>query len=69
MVKGISGIKDVIVQNSMLYDEVIHMFHPDYVVHGDNWNSGPLQVIRNNIVGLLKEYGGQLVEYPTPEMM
>ena len=29
MVKGISGIKDVIVQNSMLYDEVIHMFHPD----------------------------------------
>lgn len=64
MVKGISGIKDVIVQNSMLYDEVIHMFHPDYVVHGDNWNSGPLQVIRNNIVGLLKEYGGQLVEIP-----
>lgn len=64
MVKGISGIKDVIVQNSMLYDEVIHMLHPDYVVHGDNWNSGPLQVIRNNIIGLLKEYGGQLVEIP-----
>lgn len=64
MVKGISGIKDVIVQNSMLYDEVIHTLHPDYVVHGDNWNSGPLQVIRNNIVGLLKEYGGQLVEIP-----
>ncbi len=64
LVKHIPGIKDVIVQNSMLYDEVIQSLHPDYIVHGDNWSSGPLQVIRNNIVGLLKEYGGELVEVP-----
>ncbi len=64
MVKKIPGIKDVIIQNSILYDEVIASIHPDYVVHGDNWSSGPLQVIRNNIVGLLKEFGGKLVEVP-----
>lgn len=64
LVKHIPGIRDVIVQNSMLYDEVIQSLHPDYIVHGDNWSSGPLQVIRNNIVGLLKEYGGELVEVP-----
>lgn len=64
MVRKIPGIKDVIVQNSMLYDDVIHTLNPDYVIHGDNWNSGPLQVIRNNIVGLLEEYGGKLIEIP-----
>lgn len=64
MVKQIPGIKDVIIQDSMLYDKVIQTIHPDYIVHGDNWNSGPLQVIRNNIVGLLEQYGGQLIEVP-----
>ncbi len=64
MVKKIPGITKVVVQNSMLYDEVIHTIRPDYVVHGDNWNSGPLQVIRNNIVSLLDKYGGELVEIP-----
>ena len=64
MVKSIPGLKKVVVQNSMLYDEIIKTLHPDYVVHGDNWSSGPLQVIRDNIVELLKEYGGELVEIP-----
>lgn len=64
MVKAIPGVSNVIVQNSMLYDEVITSLHPDYIVHGDNWNSGPLQVIRNNIVSLLKQFGGELVEIP-----
>lgn len=64
MVSKIPGIKNVVVQNSMLYDEIIETLHPDYVVHGDNWNSGPLQVIRDNILGLLNKYGGELIEIP-----
>ena len=64
MVKKIPGVKNVIVQNSMLYDEVIRKLKPDYVVHGDNMSSGPLLVIKNNIIELLKQYGGELVEVP-----
>lgn len=64
MVKTIPGIKNVIVQNSLLYDEVITKLHPDYVIHGDNWSTGPLQIIRDNLVKLLKSYGGELVEIP-----
>lgn len=64
MVEEIPGIKNVIVQNSMLYDEIITTLHPDYIVHGDNWTSGPLKAIRNNIVGLLNQYGGELIEVP-----
>ena len=64
MVKRIPGVKNVIIQNSLLYDDVISQLHPDFVIHGDNWNTGPLQVIRNNIVELLKIYGGELIEIP-----
>lgn len=64
MVKNLPGVKSVVVQNSMLYDEVINQIHPDYIVHGDNWNTGPLQLIRDNIVGLLKVHGGELIEVP-----
>ena len=64
MVKRIPGVKNVIIQNSLLYDDVISQLHPDFVIHGDNWNTGPLQVIRNNIVELLKKYGGELIEIP-----
>lgn len=64
MVKSIPGIKKVIIQNSMLYDDVVNNLRPDYIIHGDNWNSGPLKVIRNNIVNLLNQYGGKLVEIP-----
>lgn len=64
MVKSIPGIHDVIIQDNVMYDKVVEELHPDFVVHGDNWNSGPLQLIRNNIVKLLSEYGGQLIEVP-----
>lgn len=64
MVKLIPGIKDVIVQDSILYEKVIRDLRPDYVIHGSNWNSGPLEVIRNNLIKLLSEYGGELIEVP-----
>ncbi len=64
MIERLPGVKNVIIQNSMLYNEVIRDIKPDYIIHGDNWNSGPLEVIRNNILALLKEYGGELIEVP-----
>ena len=37
---------------------------PDYVIHGDNWCDGPEKTIRENVIALLKEYGGELIEVP-----
>ncbi len=64
MVRKIPGIKDVIIQDNILYDKVITDLRPDYVIHGDNWSSGPLEVIRKNLIKLLSEYGGKLIEVP-----
>ena len=62
--RDLDGVSDVIVQDSIMYDEVIGKLHPDYVVHGDNWKNGPESAIRNNVLELLAEYGGELVEVP-----
>ena len=64
MIKAIPEVDDVIVQNHIMYDEVVETLHPDYIVHGDNWNNSALVAIKNNITELLAKYGGELVEVP-----
>ena len=60
--ESLEGVDKVVVQNSMMYDEVINELHPDYVVHGDNWKEGPESAIRENVLKCLASYGGELVE-------
>ncbi len=64
MVEKIEGVSEVIVQQTIMYDQVIREIQPDYVVHGDNWREGPMKAIRENVLALLKEYGGELIEIP-----
>lgn len=64
MVKALPKVKNVIVQNKLMYDDVICELKPDYVVHGDNWQTGPMSVIRENLLALLDKYAGKLVEIP-----
>lgn len=60
-----TGLADrVIVQNTIMYDEVIAKEKPDYVIHGDNWKEGPENAIRQNVLKNLSEYGGELIEAP-----
>ena len=60
----IDGIESVIVQNDMLYDDVIEKIHPDYVIHGDNWTHGVESVIRCHVEELISSYGGQIIDVP-----
>lgn len=62
IVKDIPGVDRVIVQHDIMYDEVFREIHPDYVIHGDNWKSGPMASIRNNVISLLEKNGGELIE-------
>lgn len=60
-----TGLADrVIVQNTIMYDEVIATEKPDYVIHGDNWKEGPENAIRQNVLKNLSKYGGELIEAP-----
>ena len=64
LIKNIEGVKEVLIQNDIMYDGVINKLKPDYVIHGDNWLSGQLKVIRDNVEGLLKKYGGKIIDVP-----
>ena len=60
----IEGVDTVVTQNDMLYDDVIPVIHPDYVLHGSNWLNGPERTIRDHVLELLKTYGGKLIDVP-----
>lgn len=64
MTQEIEGVSRVIIQKDIMYDKVIGELHPDYVIHGDNWKSGPMRAIRNNVLEALNKYGGQLIDVP-----
>ena len=64
MIEDIPEVDEVIVQDSVMYDEVIRKIHPDYVIHGENWLEGPMKAIRDNVKELLKNYGGEIIDVP-----
>jgi len=62
--ENIKGVHRVIPQRTLSYAENLRMLKPDYVVHGDNWVSGFQRPIRDEVIQILSEYGGKLVEFP-----
>ena len=60
--KSLDGVSEVVVQDDMLYDEILGKLKPDYVVHGDNWKQGPEKILRDSVVRSVEKYGGKLVE-------
>ena len=62
--RTLEGVDEVVIQDDMLYDDVITLIQPDYVVHGDNWKEGPECAIRKHVEELVKSYGGELVDIP-----
>ena len=64
MLQSIRGVYRTVEQNSLSYADNLRKLRPDYVVHGDDWKSGVQKPIRDEVVSILNEYGGELVEYP-----
>ncbi len=62
--RSLEGVDEVVIQDDMMYDDVITLVHPDYVVHGDNWKEGPEKAIRDHVEELVKSYGGEVVDVP-----
>lgn len=65
--KTIDGVDSVVLQNDMLYDDVINNLQPNYVIHGDNWKHGAEAAIRSHVETLLSAYGGKIINVPYTE--
>ena len=64
MVEALDGIAQVVIQDTIMYNHIVKNLRPDYIVHGSNWDDPGMNVIKDNIVSCLKEYGGKLIEIP-----
>lgn len=64
LLESIKGVAKVIPQNTLSYADNLRRLKPDYVVHGDDWRTGFQKPIRDEVIVVLNEYGGQLVEFP-----
>jgi len=66
IIRNIKGVAQVIVQDNIYYDENLRNLKPDYVIHGDNWKNqdGYQRAVRERVIEVLSEWGGELVEIP-----
>ena len=64
LMANIAGVEKVVEQTKLSYADNLRALKPDYVVHGDDWVNGFQKPIREEVLDILAEYGGQLVEYP-----
>ncbi len=62
--RSIEGVEEVMIQNDMLYDDMIEKIKPDYIIHGDNWKTGVMSAIRLHVIEKVSEYGGKVVDIP-----
>ena len=62
LVEAIKGVNSVVPQSTLSYADNLRKYKPDIVVHGDNWKTGPQKAIREEVIEILKEYGGELIE-------
>lgn len=64
LLQQIKGVDFVIPQETWDYRPNLQQLKPDYVVHGDDWVTGVQAGIRRQVIDVLSEWGGQLVEVP-----
>ena len=64
LLENIAGVERVVIQDTLSYAQNLRELKPDYVVHGDDWCEGFQKPIRQEVIDILAEYGGNLVEYP-----
>ena len=62
IVENVKGVSRVIAQQTLDYVPNLEQLKPDYVVHGDDWKTGPQKETRARVIETLKKWGGELIE-------
>ncbi|MBQ4279800.1 MAG: phosphoenolpyruvate mutase [Rikenellaceae bacterium] len=64
VVENIKGVAEVVPQDDWSYVPNLRKYKPDYIIHGDDWKTGPLREIRNDVFEVMNELGGKVIEVP-----
>ena len=62
IVENLKGVEKVVSQTTLDYVPNLKEIKPDYVVHGDDWKTGVQKNVRQRVMEVLLEWGGELVE-------
>jgi phosphoenolpyruvate phosphomutase len=64
IMESIKGVKNVIPQETLDYVPNLRLLRPEYVIHGDDWKTGIQKRVRDRVIEVLNEWGGELIEVP-----
>lgn len=62
VVERLRQVSEVVPQDTLDYEPNLRALRPRYVVHGDDWREGIQARVRQRVVEVLAEWGGELVE-------
>ena len=60
--KSLKYVDQVIEQNTLDYRPNLRRIKPQFVMHGDDWKTGPLKTTRSQVINELKKWSGKLIE-------
>lgn len=64
VVEQIKGVCEVVPQNEWSYIPNLVKYKPDYIIHGDDWQTGPDKFLRDEVFKVMKKLGGEVIEIP-----
>ncbi len=64
VISRLKGVSQVVSQEDWSYVPNLRRYRPDAIIHGDDWKSGPLKTIREEVFATMKELGGEVIEIP-----
>lgn len=67
VVENVKGVSRVVPQETLDYVPNLLRIKPDYVLHGDDWKTGPQAETRNRIIEVMKKWEGQVIDIPYTE--
>jgi len=62
VVEQLRQVTNVVPQETLDYEPNLRALQPRYVVHGDDWREGVQAKVRERVIEVLAEWGGELVE-------
>jgi phosphoenolpyruvate phosphomutase len=64
VVENIRNVSRVVPQEEWSYAPNLRRLKPDYMIHGDDWLTGPDRELRQEAMNVMHELGGEVIEIP-----
>lgn len=64
VVENIKNVSRVVPQDDWSYIPNLCEYKPDYIIHGDDWQSGPEKYLRDEVYKIMEKLGGEVIEIP-----